>query len=196
MPLWLWACSCSSKRQVERTATTFPRSWRITNDKTFFNIRATFQVRNKWYKETLIKLTVSNQSKFLEVRKTGSKHGYNLPTSPVVLLNALGFLGFKVVPACGWTSEFFILLIYMQTNIYCTVRTFKFDIYYLFIYTNIYCVFSSTSKVITVSGNHEVGLYVVNQHHHLINAMFSLTFLSFNNSNAFNKRRDSIPMHY
>ena len=37
--------------------------------------------------------------------------------------------------------------------------------------------FSSTSKVITVSGNHEVGLYVVNQHHHLINAMFSLTCL-------------------
>ena len=87
---------------------TFPRSWRITNDKTFFNIRAIFPVHNKWYKEKLIKLTVSNQSKFLEVRKTGSKHGYNLPTSPVVLLNALGFLGFKVVAACGWTSEFFI----------------------------------------------------------------------------------------
>ena len=90
---------------------TFPRSWRITNDKTFFPIRAIFQVHNKWYKEKLIKLTVSNQSKFLEVRKTGSKHGYNLPTSPVVLLNALGFLGFKVVPACCWTSKFFILLI-------------------------------------------------------------------------------------
>ena len=40
------------------------------------------------FKEKLIKLIVSNQSKFLEVRKTGSKHGYNLPTSPVVLLEA------------------------------------------------------------------------------------------------------------
>ena len=89
---------------------TFPRSWRITNDKTFFNIRAICQVHYKWYKEKLIKLNVSNQSKFLEVRKTGSKHGYNLPTSPVVLLNALGFLGFKVVPACCWTSKSFILL--------------------------------------------------------------------------------------
>ena len=93
-------------------------------------IRAIFQVHNKWYKEKLIKLTVSNQSKFLEVRKTGSKHGYNLPTSPVVLLNALGFLGFKVVPACCcWTSEFFNSLI-IQTNIYFTVGTIRFDISY------------------------------------------------------------------
>ena len=41
------------------------------------------------------------QSKFFEIRKMGSKHGYNLPTSPVVLLNALGFIGFKVVTVSG-----------------------------------------------------------------------------------------------
>ena len=72
---------------------------------------------NDTYKVILIKLFLSNQSKFLEVRKTGSKHGYNLPTSPVVLLNALGFLGFKVVPACCWTSKFFILLIFINQHL-------------------------------------------------------------------------------
>ena len=28
-------------------------------------------------------------------------HGYTVPTSPVLLLNALGFIGFKVVTAAG-----------------------------------------------------------------------------------------------
>ena len=41
------------------------------------------------------------QSKFLDIRKTSSKHGYSMPASPVVLLNALGFIGFKVVTVSG-----------------------------------------------------------------------------------------------
>ena len=45
------------------------------------------------------------QGKFQFIRKNGenglTQHGYRIETSPLVVLNALGFIGFKVIAVAG-----------------------------------------------------------------------------------------------
>ena len=45
------------------------------------------------------------QGKFQSIRKNGdhgfTQHGYRIDASPLVVLNALGFIGFKVISVAG-----------------------------------------------------------------------------------------------